>query len=113
MLGVVRGRVFVEQHHKLRPLALAHVEVIGGANIGLAAVTATDGSYELTGLRGGDAVIQARKSRHGVAERSILILPGENRLSLSTPLLSPPNRTRQAEELHLESPRFRRRSWKS
>ncbi len=82
MLATLRGRVYVEAEGTLRPIAQAHIEVVGGPSAGLSTTTAGDGSYEFAGLMPGDVVIRATKTGCTVADRSTQIHPGENRLSV-------------------------------
>jgi hypothetical protein len=89
VLAALRGRVYVERHGTLRPVAAARVEVVSGPTAGLVVTTAHDGSYELVGLMPGDVVIRATKIGCTTAEGSMQIVPGVNRLSLLIELVPP------------------------
>jgi hypothetical protein len=89
-LATVRGAVYLHDRARLRPVANAHIEVVGGPNLGKRTTTRADGTYELPGLVPGDIVIRARKIPCAPTDLPARILPGDNRISvlLEVPLPS-------------------------
>jgi hypothetical protein len=89
MLAALRGRVYVETGGVLKPVAQAHVEVVGGPNAGVSTTTVGDGSYEFIALVPGEVAVRVTKIGCTAAEGSTEMQPGDNKLSLLVELVPP------------------------
>jgi hypothetical protein len=89
VLATLRGRVYAETQRGLRPIAGAHVEVIGGPSAGLSTTTLSDGSYEFAGVVPDEIGIRAGKIGYASGESSTQLHAGDNRLNALIVLLPP------------------------
>ena len=89
LLAAVRGRVYVETTAGLQTIAGARVEVFDGHRATVATMTREDGTYELTGLVPGSVTIRVARIGYASAERSSVVVVGENWLSVVIDRLPP------------------------
>jgi hypothetical protein len=89
LLTAVHGRVYSETAEGLRTVARARVEVLDGQTAAISTMTREDGTYELTGLVPGEVTIRVTSIGFASAERSSVVLLGENCLSMLIEPLPP------------------------